>query len=91
MTEQELCRAAIAMLGRSYSPYSHFPVGAALECSDGTVFTGCNIENAAYGLTICAERTAIFKAISEAAGISNASSSLGRARTTASPAAPAGR
>ena len=65
MTEQELCRAAIAMLDRSYSPYSHFPVGAALECSDGTVFTGCNIENAAYGLTICAERTAIFKAISE--------------------------
>ena len=40
-------------------------MGAALECSDGTVFTGCNIENAAYGLTICAERTAIFKAISE--------------------------
>ena len=65
MTEQELCRAAVAMLDRSYSPYSHFPVGAALECSDGTVFTGCNIENAAYGLTICAERTAIFKAISE--------------------------
>ena len=65
MTEQELCRAAIAMLDRSYNPYSHFPVGAALECSDGTVFTGCNIENAAYGLTICAERTAIFKAISE--------------------------
>ena len=65
MTEQELCRAAIAMLDRSYRPYSHFPVGAALECSDGTVFTGCNIENAAYGLTICAERTAIFKAISE--------------------------
>ena len=65
MTEQHLCRAAIAMLDRSYRPYSHLPVGAALECSDGTVFTGCNIENAAYGLTICAERTAIFKAISE--------------------------
>ena len=65
MTEQELCRAAVSMLDRSYSHYSHFPVGAALECSDGTVFTGCNIENAAYGLTICAERTAIFKAISE--------------------------
>ena len=65
MTEQELCQAAIAMMERSYIPYSHFPVGAALECSDGTVFTGCNIENAAYGLTICAERTAIFKAISE--------------------------
>ena len=63
MTEQELCRAAIAMLDRSYSPYSHFPVGAALECSDGTVFTGCNIENAAYSPGNCAERTAIFRAV----------------------------
>ena len=65
MTEQELCRAAIAMLDRSYSPYSHFPVGAALECSDGTMFTGCNIENAAYSPSICAERTAVAKAVSE--------------------------
>ena len=65
MTEQELCRAAVAMLDRSYSPYSHFPVGAALECSDGTVFTGCNVENAALGSTICAERTAACKAVSE--------------------------
>ena len=65
MTEQALCQKAIDMLDMAYVPYSHFPVGAALECSDGTVFTGCNIENAAYGLTICAERTAIFKAISE--------------------------
>lgn len=65
MTEQELCRAAVAMLDRSYSPYSHFPVGAALECSDGTVFTGCNIENASYTPTICAERTAVSKAVSE--------------------------
>lgn len=65
MTREELKAAAVAMLDRAYVPYSHFPVGAALECSDGTVFTGCNIENAAYGLTICAERTAIFKAISE--------------------------
>ncbi|MEE1451388.1 MAG: cytidine deaminase, partial [Oscillospiraceae bacterium] len=64
MTEQELCRAAIAMLDRSYSPYSHFPVGAALECSDGTVFTGCNIENAVYPVGTCAERTAMGKAIS---------------------------
>ena len=65
MTEKELCQKAIDMLDMAYIPYSHFPVGAALECADGTVFTGCNIENAAYGDTICAERTALVKAVSE--------------------------
>ena len=65
MTREELKAAAVAMLDRAYIPYSHFPVGAALECSDGTVFTGCNIENAAYTPTVCAERTAVFKAVSE--------------------------
>ena len=65
MTIQELCQKAVEMQQFSYVPYSHFPVGAALECSDGTVFTGCNVENAAYGSTICAERTAIVKAVSE--------------------------
>lgn len=65
MTREELKAAAVTMLGRSYCPYSHFAVGAALECSDGTVFTGCNIENAAYSPTICAERTAVAKAVSE--------------------------
>ena len=65
MTQDELKAAAVVMLDRAYCPYSHFPVGAALECSDGTVFTGCNIENAAYGTTICAERTAVAKAVSE--------------------------
>ncbi len=65
VTEQELIEKATAMLERSYSPYSHFPVGAALECADGAVFTGCNIENSSYGLTVCAERTAAFKAVSE--------------------------
>ena len=65
MTLEELKNTALAMRERSYSPYSHFRVGAALECSDGTVFTGCNIENAAYGPTLCAERTAVTKAVSE--------------------------
>ena len=65
MTREELKAAAVAMLDRSYCPYSHFAVGAALECADGTVFTGCNIENAAYSPTICAERTAVAKAVSE--------------------------
>ncbi len=49
----------------SHSPYSHFRVGAAVLTRDGTVYTGCNIENSSYGLTVCAERTALFKAVSE--------------------------
>ena len=65
MTDQALIDLAFSMLERSYAPYSHFPVGAALLCADGTVFTGCNVENAAYGSTICAERTALVKAVSE--------------------------
>ena len=65
MTREELKAAAISMLDRAYCPYSHFAVGAALECSDGTVFTGCNVENAAYSPGICAERTAVAKAVSE--------------------------
>ena len=65
MTLEELKLLAIKMLDMSYCPYSKFPVGAVLECSDGTVFTGCNIENASYPIGICAERTAFSKAISE--------------------------
>lgn len=65
MSDQELVELAFTMLERSYVPYSHFPVGAALEGADGTVYTGCNVENAAYGSSICAERTALVKAISE--------------------------
>lgn len=65
MTREELKAAAVAMLDRAYVPYSHFPVGAALECEDGTVFTGCNVENAAYPAGICAERNAIFHAVAE--------------------------
>lgn len=65
MTDRELVERAFEMLSRSYVPYSGFPVGAALLCADGTVFTGCNVENAAFGDTICAERTAVVKAVSE--------------------------
>ena len=60
-----LLQMAKEAMGRSYSPYSSYPVGAALRCADGRIFTGCNIENASFGLTICAERTAVFKAVSE--------------------------
>jgi len=65
MTDRELVDRAFEMHAFSYVPYSNFPVGAALLCADGTVFTGCNVENAAYGSTICAERTALLKAVSE--------------------------
>ena len=65
MTDRELMDMAAEAAKRAYVPYSRFPVGAALECSDGTVFTGCNVENAALGSTICAERTAACKAVSE--------------------------
>jgi cytidine deaminase len=60
-----LVAAARAAREHAVADYSHFKVGAALETADGTIVTGCNIENASYGLTICAERTAIFKALSE--------------------------
>jgi len=63
--EKELAVLALKMRQRAYVPYSHFKVGAALLCKDGQIFTGCNIENSAYSPTICAERTAIFKAVSE--------------------------
>lgn len=65
MTRQELIDKAVEMKKRAYCPYSGFSVGAALECADGRIFTGCNVENASYSLTICAERTAAAKAVSE--------------------------
>lgn len=61
----ELFNKAKDMLNFSYTPYSNFKVGAALLCQDGTVYGGCNVENAAYGPSNCAERTAFFKAVSE--------------------------
>lgn len=62
---KDLFNIAISAAGNSYSPYSEFRVGAALLTADGRIFTGCNIENASYSMTMCAERTAIFKAVSD--------------------------
>ena len=62
---RKLIRTAVRQLSYSYAPYSHFKVGAALLAENGTIYTGCNIENAAYTPTSCAERTAFFKAVSE--------------------------
>lgn len=64
-TIQNLITIAIGVRKKSYSPYSHYQVGAALLAGDGQIITGCNIENAAYTPTNCAERTAFFKAVSE--------------------------
>lgn len=65
MTDLELMRLAEDARAYSYTPYSHFAVGAALLTKSGKVYTGCNIENASYTPTVCAERTAVFKAVSE--------------------------
>lgn len=65
MNYDDLIKTAIEMTKKSYAPYSHFHVGAALLDKNGKVWTGCNIENAAYGPSNCAERTAVFKAVSE--------------------------
>jgi cytidine deaminase len=64
-TIQSLIQTAIDATRHAYIPYSHYPVGAALRAVDGTVYSGCNVENASYPVTICAERVALVKAVSE--------------------------
>ena len=64
MTDRKLISMATEVMTNAYSPYSRFKVGAAVECTDGSVFTGCNIENAAFGATMCAEAVAIASAVS---------------------------
>ena len=65
MTDRELLNMAFEAMENAYAPYSGLRVGAALECADGSVFLGCNVENASFSDTICAERTAVVKAVSE--------------------------
>lgn len=65
MTDEKLLELALDVRKNAYVPYSGYAVGAALLAEDGRVFTGCNVENAAYGNTLCAERTALVKAVSE--------------------------
>ena len=65
MTPEQLNELAMEAMGHAYAPYSGYKVGAALLCADGTVYQGCNIENASFTPTVCAERTAFFKAISD--------------------------
>ncbi len=65
MKDEKLINIAKNSARNAYAPYSNYKVGAALQTKNGKIFTGCNVENASYGLTMCAERTAIFKAVSE--------------------------
>lgn len=65
MDKSELCRRALQAMKNAYCPYSGYAVGAALLAKSGAVYTGCNIENASFSPTVCAERTAVFKAVSE--------------------------
>lgn len=96
MNTKELVEAAINARVMAYAPYSHFSVGAALLTDDGNIYSGCNIESASYSPSICAERTAIFKAVSEGEKSFQAIAIVGVPKTGifrsfARPAAFAGR
>ena len=82
-----LTQAAVAARAHAHAPYSNFHVGAALETDDGRIFTGCNVESASYGLTMCAERVAAFNAVSQGARIFKR---IAVATGVAKPAPPCG-
>ena len=90
MTPKQLIEKAEEARLHSYSPYSGFKVGAALLCSDGTVYTGCNIENASFTPTICAERTAIFKAVYDGRRDFTAIAIVGGKEDASAPCPPCG-
>ncbi|NJP36489.1 cytidine deaminase [Alkalicoccus luteus] len=87
MSKESLMKQAVKAMERAYVPYSNFPVGAALQTTEGTVYTGCNIENAAYSMCNCGERTAIFKAVSEG---EREFSAIAVAANTEGPVSPCG-
>ncbi|ANU12894.1 Cytidine deaminase [Planococcus halocryophilus Or1] len=87
MEKEQLMKQSIEARNNAYVPYSKFPVGAALLTADGKVYLGCNIENAGYSLTNCAERTAVFKAVSEG---DNKFVALAVSADTAGPVSPCG-
>lgn len=90
MEDRELLRLASEARKQAYAPYSHFRVGAALLTADGRVYTGCNIENAAYTPTNCAERTAFFKAVSDGVRAFSAIAVIGGREETCAACFPCG-
>ena len=83
--ETELIEAALQARARARAPYSQFQVGAAVLAGSGRIYTGCNVENASYGLTVCAERVALFKAVSEGESVFEALAVVTDAATPATP------
>jgi cytidine deaminase len=87
MNREELIARAIQVRENACAPYSHYKVGAALLAATGKIYTGCNVENSTYGLTVCAERVALFKALSEG---ERKFSEIAVVTSAASPASPCG-